>query len=185
MQAACPKGAGRDEGPASLPVLITKRQGTRRQINGKGLGTNAGHALRWNLAFCVWVFLCFTMCKCLCVWSFPCVWVCACGCMCLSLIICVTTEGKRKTLASNDCWITRRWNNLKTSALTVLIFTPGHVIAWKPLNYAVITSDSSVNPFSPILTLLPLYVIIIAKGIVALTTTTSIPCSCVQLPLHS
>ncbi len=44
VQAACPRGAGRDEGPASLPVLITKRQGARRQINGKGLGTNAGHA---------------------------------------------------------------------------------------------------------------------------------------------
>lgn len=44
VQADCPRGAGRDEGPASLPVLITKRQGARRQINGKGLGTNAGHA---------------------------------------------------------------------------------------------------------------------------------------------
>lgn len=43
VQAACPRGAGRDEGPASLPVLITKRQGACRQINAKGLGANAGH----------------------------------------------------------------------------------------------------------------------------------------------
>jgi len=43
VQAACPRGAGRDEGPAFLPVLITKRQGALQQINGKGLGTNAGH----------------------------------------------------------------------------------------------------------------------------------------------
>lgn len=44
VQAACPGGARRDEGPASLPVLITKRQGARRQINGKGFGANAGRA---------------------------------------------------------------------------------------------------------------------------------------------
>lgn len=44
VQAARPRGVGRDEGPASLPVLITKRQGACRQINGKGLGTNTGHA---------------------------------------------------------------------------------------------------------------------------------------------
>ena len=44
VRAACPLGARRDEGPASLPVLITKRQGARRQINGEGLGTNADHA---------------------------------------------------------------------------------------------------------------------------------------------
>lgn len=56
VQAACPQGTGRDEGPAFLPVLITKRQGARRQINGKGLGTNAGHVWRWDLALCA--FLC-------------------------------------------------------------------------------------------------------------------------------
>lgn len=44
VQAVRPRGAGRDEGPASLPVLITKRQEAHRQINGKGLSTNAGHA---------------------------------------------------------------------------------------------------------------------------------------------
>lgn len=50
VRAACPGGAGGDEGPASLPVLITKRQEARRQINGKGLGSNAGHAWWWDLA---------------------------------------------------------------------------------------------------------------------------------------
>lgn len=44
MQTAGPGGAGRDEGPTSVPVLITKRQGTCRQIDGNGLGRDAGHA---------------------------------------------------------------------------------------------------------------------------------------------
>lgn len=54
VQAACPGGAERDEGPAFLPVLITKRQGARRQINGKGLGANAGHAW-WRDLVCACV----------------------------------------------------------------------------------------------------------------------------------
>lgn len=62
VQAACPRGAGRDEGPAFLPVLITKRQGARRQINGKGLGTNAGHVWWWDLALRVCIYLFFVLC---------------------------------------------------------------------------------------------------------------------------
>lgn len=156
VQTARPRGVGRDEGPASLPVLITKRQGACRQINGKGLGTNTGHAWWWDFAWCV----------CVCVFMFQRVHVfmcvilplhlCVCVCVCKFNDLCYNTKLKKKTLVSNDCWIARRWSNLKTSGELRWYLPWGHTIARKPFNYAAISSDPSVNPFSLVLMPLPL-----------------------------
>lgn len=126
VQAARPRGVGRDEGPASLPVLITKRQGACRQISGNGWGSNAGHAWWWDLAWCVCVHAPPPPCICACVCKFNHLW-----------------QNRKLEKNISFKWLLNcsqlEWP--QNPQLTALIFTTGTYNSTEALNYVEITSD--------------------------------------------